>query len=308
MRDCYRFVVGTVLVSFLLVTMSAETVRAQSPADGQLTIAFDTTPPSSYLDPADDSGALRAARSMAGLPGFLCHPGHGRGLDRSQEVHGEGRRGRLQAPAGGPGTLSVRAHDARGGIGARGERAVLAQEAVDQAHRLQGRARPLDAAGQAMNEAERLGFSRLTGSIIPSVMEFALRLDPYPYDPARAKRLLAEAGYPNGFDAGDLTPNLRSPPWGRPRRTIWPRWASARGCARWSGPPTSTRGGRRSSRASSFPLRPPPTISHRASRASSSAAAPTPTAAIRISTTCSASRHASATARSAKPSCIRSSG
>src|SRR6266705_6010006 len=31
---------------------------------------------------------------------------------------------------------------------------------------------------QALNEAERLGLSRLTGSIIPSVMEFALRVEP----------------------------------------------------------------------------------------------------------------------------------
>jgi peptide/nickel transport system substrate-binding protein len=59
---------------------------------------------------------------------------------------------------------------------------------------------------QTINQAERLGFSRLTGSIIPSVMDFALRIEPHPYDPTHAKRLLTDAGYPNGFDAGDLTP------------------------------------------------------------------------------------------------------
>jgi peptide/nickel transport system substrate-binding protein len=59
---------------------------------------------------------------------------------------------------------------------------------------------------QALNQAERLGYARLTGSIIPTVMDFALKVDPHPYDVPQARRLLAEAGYPNGFDGGDLTP------------------------------------------------------------------------------------------------------
>src|SRR5215467_7352522 len=57
---------------------------------------------------------------------------------------------------------------------------------------------------EAMNQSISLGFSKMTGSIIPRDYDFSWPAPPYAHDPKKAHQLLAEAGYPRGFDAGDF--------------------------------------------------------------------------------------------------------
>jgi peptide/nickel transport system substrate-binding protein len=64
---------------------------------------------------------------------------------------------------------------------------------------------------QAISDAESLGHSKPTGSIISRAMDFALPLEPPAYDPEKARQLLREAGFANGFDGGEIAVG---PPYG----------------------------------------------------------------------------------------------
>jgi peptide/nickel transport system substrate-binding protein len=56
---------------------------------------------------------------------------------------------------------------------------------------------------ETINQALTLGHSKITGSIIPYTFDHYWQPPAPIYDPIKAKKLLAEAGHADGFDAGD---------------------------------------------------------------------------------------------------------
>ena len=57
---------------------------------------------------------------------------------------------------------------------------------------------------EGINKALTLGYSRLTGNpFVPDSFDYFWQPPNPVYDRAQAKKLLAEAGFPNGFDGGD---------------------------------------------------------------------------------------------------------
>jgi len=57
---------------------------------------------------------------------------------------------------------------------------------------------------EGMSKALFLGYCKVTNSIIPYTFDYYWQPPAAVYEPVKAKKLLAEAGHPNGFDAGLL--------------------------------------------------------------------------------------------------------
>ena len=52
----------------------------------------------------------------------------------------------------------------------------------------------------ALNKVAFAGYAIPAEGVVPQGVEYSIKLGPWPYDPAKARALLKEAGYPNGFE------------------------------------------------------------------------------------------------------------
>src|SRR5207248_542985 len=57
---------------------------------------------------------------------------------------------------------------------------------------------------EGMSQALFLGYCKITNSIVPYTFDFYWQPPNAVYDPGKARKLMAEAGFANGFDAGFL--------------------------------------------------------------------------------------------------------
>jgi len=53
---------------------------------------------------------------------------------------------------------------------------------------------------QALAKVAFSGFAAPLEGVVPQGVDFAVKMTPWSYDPKKAKELLAQAGYPNGFE------------------------------------------------------------------------------------------------------------
>ena len=54
---------------------------------------------------------------------------------------------------------------------------------------------------EALNKVVFNGYARTADSVVPDKVEFSHKMKAWPYDPKKARELLAEAGYPQGFES-----------------------------------------------------------------------------------------------------------
>src|SRR5712692_4693580 len=159
---------------------------------------------------------------------------------------------------------------------------------------------------QAINQAEMLGLGKAVAAFVPPEFDFALKMEPAPFDPKRPSSSWSRPATRTASTRASSPRCRLTPRWVRRSAAISRRSGSRPRCARWSAPRTCPTGGRR--RSAAFSSGPPgrPATRPRDSSPSSPRTASTPTAPGRRSTISSSARPTSWIARSARRPCTRS--